>query len=449
MSARGVSKRGKGRPRKEGSVTDSPAKIQREKNRQAQSIFRARKRATEVASELRISQLEDIVDRMGDTFLTLVNHVIQSNQKQKDLVLAGRLQESIHTFLTLAANSSDPRWDSPDTGNQGDIHQPTSQLAWNPGNGRTAEPEAIVEDTSSSQQVSALPIWNSQNSSNLWGLLDQFDSTPSSFPELTVSPTNVLGNGWTKDLPFSYTATLGQVVGHPVAQSLSTLIIQATLYYVYYILLEANDPLCSDAAKDIFRYALKLHSRDEILFNIRWFLGPGQREAYRLGTTGFQVLNAQDNEGFLTLSPAVDSEALNDIQTQKRHSSSLQQSLLNASGVEAYLLHHGLRRVTQDVLEIDLEQRDDNYRETQMEANSTIKPNLINANVFFPAVPQGRSRVTATPTHRAPTKRTVRFSESTFIRFLATQASHCLAYGPGYHKDRLPDLIEAASLPPG
>ncbi|KAF3058784.1 hypothetical protein CFAM422_011937 [Trichoderma lentiforme] len=435
MSGRGVSKRGKGRPRKEGSVIDSSAKILREKNRQAQSIFRARKRATEVASELRISQLEDIVDRMGDTFLTLVNHVIQSNQKQKDLVLAGRLQESIHTFLTLAASSSDPRWDSPDTGNRDDIRQPTPQPAWNPVNERTVEPVTIVEDTSSSQQVSALPIWNAQNSSNLWGLLDQYDSTPSSFPELTGSPTNVLGNGWTKDLPFSYTATLGQVVGHPVAQSMSTLIIQATLYYVYYILLEANDPLCPDTAKDIFRYALKLHSRDELLFNIRWFLGPGQQEAYRLGITGFQTLNAQDNERFPTLSPAVDSDALSDIQTQKRHNrSSLQQSLLNASGVEAYLLHHELRRITQDVLEIDLEQQD-NSREAQVETNSTRKPNLINANVFFPAMSQGGSRVTAVPTQRAPTKQTVRFSESTFIRLLATQASHCLAYGPGYRKD--------------
>ncbi|KAK4061600.1 uncharacterized protein Triagg1_10229 [Trichoderma aggressivum f. europaeum] len=448
MSTRGVSKRGKGRPRKEGNIADSSAKIQREKNRQAQSIFRARKRATEVASELRISQLEDIVDRMGDTFLTLVNHVIQSNQKQNDLVLAGRLQESIHTFLTLAASSSDPRWDSPDTGNQGDIRQPTPQLAWNPGNERAVGPPAIVEDTSSSQQVSALPIWNSQNPNNLWGLLDQFDSTPSSFPELTGSPTNVLGNGWTKDLPFSYTATLGQVVGHPVAQSMSTLIIQATLYYVYYILLEANDPLCSDAAKDIFRYALKLHSRDELLFNIRWFLGPGQREAYRLGITGFQILNAQDSEGFPTLSPAVDSDAWSDIQTQKQHSPSLQQSLLNASGVEAYLLHHGLRRITQDVLEIDLEQQDKS-REAQMETNPTRKPNLINANVFFPAVPQGGRRLAPIPTQQASAKRTVRFSESTFIRFLATQASHCLAYGPGYRKDRLPDLIEAASVPPG
>ncbi|KAL7909952.1 hypothetical protein GGI35DRAFT_447501 [Trichoderma velutinum] len=449
MSARGVAKRGKGRPRKEASVADSSAKIQREKNRQAQSIFRARKRATEIASEMRISQLEDIVDRMGDTFLTLVNHVIQSNQKQNDLVLAGRLQESIHTFLTLAANSSDTRWDSPDVGNQGDIRQSTTpQLVWNPGSQGTVGPAANVEGISSSQQVTALPTWNPQNSGNLWGLLDQFDPTPSLFPELTGSPTNVLGNGWTKDLPFSYTATLGQVVGHPVAQSMSTLIIQATLYYVYYILLEANDPQCSDAARDIFRYALKLHSRDELLFNIRWFLGPGQREAYRLGITGFQILNAQDGEGFPTLSPAVDSDALSDIQTQKRQSPSLQQSLLNASGVEAYLLHHGLRRITQDILEIDLEQRD-NQREAHMETDSTRKPNLINANVFFPAVPQGGSRVTAIPTQRAPTKRAVRFSESTFIRFLATQASHCLAYGPGYRKDRLPDLIEAASLPPG
>lgn len=384
---------------------------------------------------------------MGDTFLTLVNHVIQSNQKQKDLVLAGRLQDSIHTFLTLAASSSDPRWDSPDTGNQ-DISQPTPQLVGDPGNERTIGPAAIVEDTSSSQQVSALPTWNSQDSSNLWGLLDQFGSTPSSFPELTGTPTNVLGNAWAQDLPFSYTATLGQVVGHPVAQSMSTRIIQATLYYVYYILLEANDPLCSDAAKNIFRYALKLHSRDQLLFNLRWFLGPGQREAYRLGMTGFQVLNAQDNKGLRSLSPAVDSNALSDIQTPKRHSYSLQQSLLNASGVEAYLLHHGLRRITQDVLEIDLEQRD-NSREAQMETNSTRKPNLINANVFFPAAPQRGSRVTPVLTQRAPIKRTVRFSESTFIRFLATQASHCLAYGPGYRKDRLPELIKAASLPSG
>ncbi|KAL7945473.1 hypothetical protein V8C42DRAFT_323250 [Trichoderma barbatum] len=445
MSAPEGSKRGKGRPRKEAGVADSSVKIQREKNRQAQSIFRARRRATEVANERRISQLEDTVERMGDTFLNLVNHVIQSNQKQKDPVLAGRLHESIHTFLTLAATSSDQRWDSSNTENQSDTGQPTPHMNLNLGNQGPAGPEAIADEVILSQQVSALPLWNPQNSGNLWNLLDQFDSPPSLFPELSGSPTNVMGNGWTSDLPFSYTAYLGQTAGRPIAQSMSTLIIQGTLYYVYYLLLEANDASFDDAAKEIFRYALKLHSRDELLFNIRWFLGPGQPEAYRLGRTGFEILDAQD-EAFPTLSPSVDSDALSDIQTQKTHSSSIHNTLINASGVEAYLLRHGIRRITHDVLEIDLDQRE-NYRQTQPETSFMTKPNLINANVFFPAVPRGGNRTAAIPTPEAPTTRTLRFSQTSFIRFLATHASHCLAYGPGYRKDRLPDLIEAAALP--
>lgn len=385
---------------------------------------------------------------MGDTFLALVNHVIQANQKQKDFELAGRLHESIHTFLLLASTSSDQRWDSPTTGHQGGIYQPTPHAVETPSTEGTAAPAAIVEDASSPQQVSVLPSWNSQNSGNLWSLLDQFDSPPSLFPQLTGSPTNVLGNGWTRDLPFSYTATIGGAVGHPIAQSMSTLIIGATLYYVYYILLEANDATYSDAAKDIFRYALKLHSRDELLFNIRWFLGPGQREAYRLGITEFLILDVQDHEDFPTLSPTVDSDALRDIQAQKIHSSSLHQTLLNASGVESYLLQRGVRRIARDILEIDLGRRD-SYREAQSQTTFTFNFNLINADVFFPAVPQEGSRAAAVPTQQASATRTVRFSESTFIRLLATQASHCLAYGPAYRKDRLPDLIEAASVPRG
>lgn len=383
---------------------------------------------------------------MGDTFLTLVNHVIQSNQTNKDLHLAERLQECIHTFLTLAATSSDQRWDSSNTGNQVDIRQPTPHMACNPGTEGTAEPAAVVEDASSSQQVPNLPLSNPQNSGNLWSLLDQFDSSPSLFPELTGSPTNVLGNGWTRDLPFSYTATLGQAVGYPVVQSLSTVIIQATLYYVYYILLEANDVSYSDAAKVIFRYALKLHSRDELLFNIRWFLGPGQREAYRLSIAGFQILDTQEHGNIPTLHPSLDSDALSDIQAKSIHNPGPHGEILNANGVEAYLLQRGVRRIAQDILEIDLEQRD-KYCEAQSEPYSTINPNLISADVFFPAASPRGSREAVTPTKQASTIRTVRFSESNFIRLLVTQASHCLAYGPGYRKDRLPDLIEAASIP--
>ncbi|UKZ58717.1 uncharacterized protein TrAtP1_000043 [Trichoderma atroviride] len=382
---------------------------------------------------------------MGDTFLELVNHVIQANQKQKDPELTGRLHESIHTFLILASASSDQRWDSPSTGNQGDSRQQAPHEVEAPGTEGTAAPAAIMTDASSFWPVSDLPSWNSQNSGSLWTLLDQFDSTPSLLPQLTGPPTNVLGNGWTRDLPFSYTATIGEAVGHPVAQSMSTLIIRATLYYVYYILLEANDGMYSDAARDIFRYALRLHSRDEILFNIRWFMGPGQREAYRLGVTRFQLLSAQDREHFPTLSPAVDSDALGDIQAPKLHSSSLRQTLLNASGVESYLLQHGVRRITGDILEIDLGQWD-NYRKAQSATAFTFNPNLINADVFFPAVSQGGSSAAAIPAQQVSTPRTVRFSESSFIRLLATQASHCLAYGPAYRKDRLPDLIEAASV---
>lgn len=382
---------------------------------------------------------------MGDAFLELVNHVIQANQKRRDSELTGRLQESIHTFLVLASTSSDQRWDSPSTGNQGDIHQPTPHEVENPGTEEVAAPAAVMIDASSFQQVSDLPSWGSQNSGSLWSLLDQFGSPPSLLPQLTGPPTNVLGNGWTRDLPFSYTATIGEAVGHPVAQSMSTLLIQATLYYVYYILLEATDVTFSDAAKEIFRYALKLHSRDEILFNIRWFLGPGQREAYRLGIARFQILNAQDHEHFPTLSPAVDSDALGDIQAPKMHTSSLRQTLLNASGVESYLQQHGVRRITGDILEIDLGQRE-NHREAQSGTTLPFNPNLINADVFFPAVSRG-GRAATIPAQQDSTPRIVRFSESSFMRYLATQASHCLAYGPAYRKDRLPDLIEAASVP--
>ena len=409
-------------------------------------MFRARKRALEVASEQRITQLEKTIERMGDTFLTLVDHVIQSNQHRNDPELNAGVYSIIRTFLTLGTTSSDPSSDHSTIGNQGDIPNPAPYINWKFKDDIVAESTAELEEAVLSQDASALYPSIANDSVNTRNFLNQLDSLHSLFPEPTGSPINILGNGWTGDVPFSYTASLDQDVRPPAAQSISNLIVQATLYYVYHILLEAADGFPSERVSNIFRYALKLHSRDELLFNLRWFLGPGQREAYRLSKTGFQILDNQGYEDIPTLSPSVDSDALNDAQAQNIYHLSTHETLVNADGVESYLLQRKFRRIAQDILEVNLEEPLNNYKARQGSILAG-QSSWLNLDFFFPTISQERRRIVATSMERASTTRIVRFSETKFMRLLATQASHCLAYGPGYQRNRLHNLIEAAAIP--
>ncbi|KAI5455987.1 hypothetical protein BGZ63DRAFT_518452 [Mariannaea sp. PMI_226] len=455
MSSPGGSKKGRGRPRKETSEGDSSLRTLRARNRYAQTVFRARKRAAEAESEQRITRLEETIERMGDAFITLVDHIIHSNHQHQrnDPELNARLHSTMQTFLTLAAASSDPNPDPSIIGDKGsNISKPTPDMTRNSGDNMVASSTAKLEEAHLPQTASVLQPWTAPvYVNNRTDVTNQFDSLHSFLPGLTGSPgnVNIMGNGWTGDVPFSYTASLDQDTGFSAPQSISNLLIQATLYYVYYILLEAKNVSSSEEASNIFRYALRFHSRDELLFNLRWFLGPGQSEAHRLSKTGFQIFDSQGYKNLPILSPLIDLHALNDAQAGNTYHLSTSQTLINADGVEAYLLRRGFRRISQDIREVDLEvdvEESFGTAEALQRSSLAAQSDLLNADVFFPVVPKGRSRMPTTSLHRTPTTRTVRFSETRFLRLLITQASHCLAYGPGYRRDRLHDLIEAAAV---
>jgi hypothetical protein len=96
-----------------------------------------------------------------------------------------------------------------------------------------------------------------------------------SFPSIS-GPTNTFGNGWFGRrplLPASNPATsLPSQDGTRNGSTSFELVITLTVAYESLL----GDTKSSTVFRlKIFRYALPFHSCEELLFNLRWFLGPG------------------------------------------------------------------------------------------------------------------------------------------------------------------------------
>ncbi|KAL7940641.1 hypothetical protein V8C42DRAFT_336944 [Trichoderma barbatum] len=69
------------------------------------------------------------------------------------------------------------------------------------------------------------------------------------------------------------------------------------------------------------------------------------------------------------------------MQEQKTHNSSIHQTILNASGVETNLLSRGARKITTDMLKIELEPLVESS-EVKRETSLAMQFNLLNGDLF-------------------------------------------------------------------
>ncbi|KAL1873624.1 hypothetical protein VTK73DRAFT_811 [Phialemonium thermophilum] len=99
-------KRRRGRPVSDVSRGGEALKVRRERNREAQQIFRLRQKAASEAQERRIEKLEKVVEEMGSLCMTIVDQVTEQEAIARHCpAVMGTLRQSLAGVLTLVKDA--------------------------------------------------------------------------------------------------------------------------------------------------------------------------------------------------------------------------------------------------------------------------------------------------------------------------------------------------------
>jgi hypothetical protein len=251
---------------------------------------------------------------------------------------------------------------------------------------------------------------------------------------------NIFGNGWMDQVPAALISqTTDGKVRQLEADSLALSIVNSSLYYAYYALWESQD-----SSNQIFRQAIQLHPREELLFNLRWFLGPGINEMYRLAGVPFNTLLLDWPSNVPSLHPIIDSEVMFDVQGLQPGHPATGSSFINADDVASFLYSKTLRYVGGDVLELTIDHLSNGRLEpSPSKPYFERQPTFLNMDVFFPSSAEWTA--VDNGTHKATQKQTILVSKSVLFKNLS-DISLCLSYGPGFQKQNLEGAVLASGI---
>jgi hypothetical protein len=346
----------------------------RTRMRRAQKDFRTRRRAAQEAQERRLSTQDRIIEQMATTFMEFADFVLRSDSLRSDTFTVQKLRETMERFVSLGhIPSNAPGWETTLT-SESDAVEDVKAYEQRPFHVDSDGEKLATADGSHN----TIPVPQISDADDIVGssMIDA-DSLPSSsvfFPpsehhektshELSIVADypplnrNIFGNGWLNQLPTSFNELRDQprlfkVDTHPFAIKL----LQYTLSMAYYALSSDMDSLAG-IGQHMFRFALPFHSKEELLFNLRWFLGPGNQEIARLSyvsygdTLGTAFQSAYPLSQHLLL-PAVDTYALDTSMMNERDDISIRsRPFWNAQDVERYLPEKGARFVDPNTIEI-------------------------------------------------------------------------------------------------
>jgi hypothetical protein len=274
----------------------------------------------------------------------------------------------------------------------------------------------------------------------------KFSGTPQA-----QSFNNPFGNGW-----FGRVPEIAGARNPPSSFDTSSLAIKLLLQTVtssYYALLTPNPH-----SSHIFRFALLFHTREEILSNLRWFLGPGIKSLKSLAPPVFGITESITWESVEAppklygpkqiLDPMVDIEAL----------MSEEGVFLNADGVEGYLRASGVVWRNGDIARMEVNRpkqahpRINSLEDTSSDVSpvkrqklmpTPVVQNLFNFTALLPGNDQRRSGMDFASDYSY--SRYVTLSSDTFIQHLG-QFGVCLGNGPGYTPSAIERAIESSVI---
>ncbi|KAH8819293.1 hypothetical protein F5884DRAFT_9054 [Xylogone sp. PMI_703] len=300
---------------------DENLETRRERNRKAQHLFRVRKHAALASQKKLLGRLEDTVEQLTATFLSLTDAVLQSPGLSQDPGLIVKLRAATNNVIILVGDLHTPSSDSERAQTIEEDDQAPDDLVCS-----DSVSPPIVEDRASNSTIDCnLAHHNLSSSDNVsYATSDERGTSsiakPERFSASTTSPvnddpitkltservsilthtpdlnsptapliTNAFGNGWTSIPPSVVRRRqLDRIAGRyqPHVGTLSAMIARAALQHAYDTMLNARD-ISTAAVKRIFEFPLRFLSREEILMGLRWYLRPGSRDMPQLASAPF------------------------------------------------------------------------------------------------------------------------------------------------------------------
>ncbi|KAE9381655.1 hypothetical protein N431DRAFT_551707 [Stipitochalara longipes BDJ] len=437
------SDRKRGRPLKD-SGNSSVSEERRLQVRRAQITYRNRKDAATKALEQRVLFLEESLEEIGNDFVNFTESMLKAEAIQQNPEI---LQDLLMTTskITRLARSAAP--EPPEATKDEKIE-----------NFRSSAREEIFSAKERLPSIRPMPSGKSN--------IVASNQTAPSFP---LPGNDIFGNGWFNLKPSVAHLSIGGASQSDPNGDFAIKLIEKTLNMAYYSLLEYRHDSSSSLVMRMCRYALLYHSMDEILFNLRWFLGPGLLAMQSLCSANFgfdHTLSAQSfnasasgNEAKV-LSPFVDAQAL--VESSNKIP---RLAFMNALDVEEYLKSKGAVHLDQDIVQIRIQGSSEvegiekpllNFDHSRSKFDSlgddeyfdpTLAP--LEQNMFgMPELTPVDSYFTpnSSPTQfqiEPVQSRTISICRSSLLENLARN-SLCLGTGPAYPRASVDIAIESA-----
>jgi hypothetical protein len=252
--------------------------------RRAQRAFRNRKQAAYEAKDARIRSLEETIEKMSTVFMDMADMVINSTKLRDDVETLQKMRQAVQQFTALAGGAG------------GEDAQPaqepigtTSESYQSSHSGSSPDSEETVKGKRPSQETKMVLEQPLDLDENFFlGIFENASlealQYPGNYRAIPPNPhgdyfaigplENTFGNGWIGQLPKPFILSLNRahrsvLVQHPIASRF----VERTLISSYYGFL--NEIHGAEELIDrVFGFKMNHASRNELLFNMRWFLGP-------------------------------------------------------------------------------------------------------------------------------------------------------------------------------
>ncbi|KAH0428190.1 hypothetical protein CcaCcLH18_09204 [Colletotrichum camelliae] len=249
--------------------------------------------------------------------------------------------------------------------------------------------------------------------------------------------TSIFGNGWMMLLP-----PMANISSHEFAQRkaldspFSLQVALSALKSGYDALLEAKDT-SQAVVQQTFGHVLQYRTREEILFNLRWYLGPGIGEIDQVALVSFNNCSPSQFEKHLLGNHVADGRhegLLGRIEDSRANEG---QPVCNADDVAKWIRQRTVMEVDDDTLELSLNPGPAKPRAIK-EAATYMSHGLLR-------LPDSSSIESGD--EDAWMKRPVFISKSLFLRAISNVA-FCLYLGPAFGKLKLEDVVKSSIVTP-
>ncbi|TEA10540.1 hypothetical protein C8034_v009549 [Colletotrichum sidae] len=246
---------------------------------------------------------------------------------------------------------------------------------------------------------------------------------------------NVFGNGWTNAPSASVPFTKRGILDSPFSLHIALAAIQGA-----YEALSSTTDIHLPSIQQKFGRVLRHHTREQILFNLRWSLGPGIADLGRLAMASFDQTSSCGSVSSLGLENRIEYGDFERRQDDCSLGSSDEESeaVCNADDVARWIRQRTTTEIDGDVLELNVKSLEEHTKRRSPEAFKLglygYVPGMPNADTFGDYY-DGHSKTGV-----------VRISKSLFLQNVI-EIGFCLHVGPAFGEKKLGQVVRASMVP--